>query len=147
MQLAQQMSSPLHGRYKTGPVLAPWQCARILAFLDISLENKIYVAELARVAKVSPSHFARAFRGSFGQSPIQYILYQRIERSKQKMAVTDIRLSEVALTCGFADQSHFNRVFHRLEGNTPKAWKARLHQHSILHCRKSGVSLVEQREG
>ncbi|WP_367571972.1 helix-turn-helix transcriptional regulator [Pseudorhizobium pelagicum] len=64
-----------------------------------------------------------AFRVSFGTSPHDYICRRRIDQAKHLMITTETPLSEIALDCGFADQSHLSRVFRRLTGHTPAAWR------------------------
>jgi AraC-like DNA-binding protein len=127
------------------PTLAHWQRAKVLAFIDSALEDRIYITELARVAMLSRSQFSRAFKGSFDQSPMQYIMRRRVERSKQEMTITNSCLSEVALVCGFADQSHFNRVFQRVVGETPKRWRTRTSQREMVAlCDRRLSALKEQ---
>ena len=76
------------------------------------------LAELARETDLSTWHFCRAFRARFGEPPHAYLLHARVRRAKRLLAAGR-PLTEVALQCGFGDQSHFTRHFRRLTDVTP----------------------------
>jgi AraC family transcriptional regulator len=103
--------------------LAPWQLRRAKEMLISRLGEPISLAELARACKLSPSHFARAFRHATGQPPHRWLMEQRIEKAKQLLVDTTLSLAQIALTCGFADQSHFTRVFAQLAQSSPGQWR------------------------
>ncbi len=109
--------------------LAPWQILRVRAFIETRLNERLSSADLAAVARLSPSHFARAFKRSFGDSPKAYVTLRKIARAKVLMLQGREPLTMVALTCGFADQAHFCRLFRRYEGQSPAAWR-RLNTHA-----------------
>ena len=69
------------------------------------------------------SHFSRAFRISTGVPPHQWLLRQRVNAAKQLMTARDLSLSEIAISAGFANQSHFTRVFSAQVGTSPAAWR------------------------
>ena len=103
--------------------LAPRREFRIKELIRTRLHERLTLADLAAAAGLSRSHFARAFAGSVGCSPHQWLLRQRIDHAKHLASTTDQALSEIALACGFADQSHMTRVFSRMEKISPAAWK------------------------
>lgn len=103
--------------------LAPWQAKRVRRHIDKEYASRISLDELARMTRLSNSYFSAAFRVSFGTSPHDYICRFRIDQAKHLMTTTETPLSEIALDCGFADQSHLSRVFRRLTGHTPAAWR------------------------
>jgi len=103
--------------------LAHWRAKRALAYIEAHLGSKIESAEVADCVALSKSHFSRAFKQSVGTSPIAYVSARRIERAKLMMISTRERLSDIALACGFADQSHLNRYFRRIVGITPGVWR------------------------
>ena len=106
--------------------LAPWQERRVKEIIEANLDGDISLTELARECGLSTSHFSRAFRRTMATTPHQWLLVCRIEMAKQLLRSGTSSLSEIALACGFADQSHFTRVFSRLSGISPGAWR-RLH--------------------
>jgi AraC family transcriptional regulator len=122
--------STAHGASSSGEVtlhsrggLAPWQIRLVTTHIDANLEVTITTEALATVARLSLSHFMRAFRVSFGASPHRYIVRRRLERAQGLMLTTNAPLGQIALDCGLADQSHFARLFHKSVGETPGAWR------------------------
>jgi AraC family transcriptional regulator len=114
--------------------LAPWQILRVTAYIQENLDKPIKNGELAAVARLSPCHFNRAFRNSLGDSPHFYVIRRRIQRAQGLMLSTHSPLSQIAIDCGLADQPHFTRLFRRLLGVSPAAWrKARLSPPLILN--------------
>lgn len=103
--------------------LSVWQAKRALAFIEGNLGSKIGIAELSALVALSKCHFCRAFKLTLGTSPMAYVSIRRIERAKFLITSTSERLSEIALACGFADQSHFNRSFSRTVGTSPGLWR------------------------
>ena len=79
--------------------------------------------QIAAEFDLSVSHFSRAFRISTGLPPHQWLLRQRVKVAKQLMTVRDLPLSEIAISAGFANQSHFTRVFSAAVGVSPAAWR------------------------
>jgi AraC-like DNA-binding protein len=103
--------------------LAPWQVRRVATFMDANLSESIHCDDMARVTRLSISHFMRAFRESFGAPPHAYLMRRRMELAQRLMLTTDTGLRQIALDCGLADQSHLTRLFHRLVGESPAAWR------------------------
>src|SRR3546814_15694485 len=106
--------------------LAPWQIKQLRTHITENLASPITLEELAAICRLSVSHFSRAFKTSFGEPPHSYIMRQRIEEAKRLMLEREEALSQIALACGFADQSHFCRSFRRAAGDSPNFWR-RLH--------------------
>ncbi|MCG2644054.1 AraC family transcriptional regulator [Bradyrhizobium sp. CCBAU 11434] len=103
--------------------LAPWQVKRACERLDSDLSGGLMLQQIAAELGLSVSHFSRAFRISTGLPPHQWLLRQRVEAAKQMMAVRGLPLSEIAISAGFANQSHFTRVFSQMVGVSPGAWR------------------------
>jgi transcriptional regulator GlxA family with amidase domain len=105
--------------------LAQWQVLRLTRHVEMHLGRAILQKELAAQVRLSSGHFARCFRRSFGRTPHAYVMEQRIMRAKALMTQTTMRLCEVALCCGLADQAHLSRVFRKHVGITPMSWRRR----------------------
>ena len=86
------------------------------------MEN-ISVAELANKLFISPSHLTRVFKHETGMSVIEYILQHKIEKAKEMLAQPGTKVYETALALGYTSLSHFNRIFHRYTGCTPKEYQ------------------------
>jgi AraC family transcriptional regulator len=87
------------------------------------LSGSLRLADLARECGLSASQFSRAFRLTVGESPHQWLIRQRIERAKALLQGSQSTLAEIALTCGFCDQSHFTRSFTAWTGISPGRWR------------------------
>jgi AraC family transcriptional regulator len=103
--------------------LAPWQAKRLRSHIEDKLDSSIRATDLAGLVQLSSSHFFRAFRKTFGESPLTYIMKRRIRRAQQLMLTSQLRLSQVALECGMCDQAHLSRAFRRIVGTNPNAWR------------------------
>jgi AraC family transcriptional regulator len=103
--------------------LAPWQLKRAQDRMRAALAQSLSIPAVAAACGLSPSHFARAFRRSTGVSPHAWLVRQRIARAKDLMRTRDLSLGDIAFACGFADQSHFTRVFARAERMSPGRWR------------------------
>jgi AraC family transcriptional regulator len=103
--------------------LPKWRAKQALAYIETNLGSKIAIAEMADLLALSESHFYRAFKQTFGCSPMTYVAARRVERAKLMMTSTGERLSDIALACGFADQSHLTRYFRRAVGVSPGLWR------------------------
>jgi AraC family transcriptional regulator len=103
--------------------LAAWQSRRVIDYIEEHLGAKLTVKDIASAIELSKSHFTRAFKSTVGTSPMVYIAARRVERAKRMMIASAESLTEIALDCGFADQSHLNRQFRRAVGVTPGQWR------------------------
>jgi AraC family transcriptional regulator len=112
------------GRTKGG--LAPWQQRELTTYIEAHLADPIRLATLARLARLSPFHFCRAFKQSLGIPPHQYHRQRRIEHAKRLLANTGTSVTEVGLTVGYSETSSFTAAFHRTTGLTPTAFRRSL---------------------
>jgi len=103
--------------------LAPWQIRRAVDFIEAHLDADPTVACLSGECQLSESYFVRAFRRSMGMAPHQWIMKRRTERAKLLMSSSAYSLAEIAVMCGFVDQSHLGRVFTRQIGMSPAKWR------------------------
>jgi transcriptional regulator GlxA family with amidase domain len=124
---------------RSTPRLAPWQHRVAMSLLCQRLESPIDMGAIARRCRMTHGHFISAFATSIGTTPHQWRISLRLMRARELLEATDLSLVEIALQCGFYDQSHFSRAFVRWMGTPPGRWR---------HMAK-GVALdgVAQREG
>ena len=94
--------------------------------MDLMLDelgHDLTASEIAAACGLTVDQFNRGFRAATGLPPHRWRLRQRIARAMELIDRTDLALSEIAAACGFADQSHLTRVFHRHIGTSPGAWR------------------------
>lgn len=96
---------------------------RARELLHEQCSDGLRVAEAARILGVHPVHFVRAFRQFFRSTPGEYMRHCRLEKAASLLASTELPLAQVALAAGFADQSHFTKVFRRGWGRSPGAYR------------------------
>jgi AraC family transcriptional regulator len=96
---------------------------QILTYIEFNLENDICLKDLAGEAGMSIYYFARLFKQTTGKSPHQFVLEQRLNYAKYLLSQTDDSLIEVAMKCGWANQSHFTTAFKRSVGVTPRRYR------------------------
>jgi transcriptional regulator GlxA family with amidase domain len=71
------------------------------------------MSELTAIARLSPGHFSRSFKRSFGKTLSAYIAGRRLLRAQRLMLTTDEPLGQIAAACGLCGQSHLTRLFRR----------------------------------
>ena len=103
--------------------LSPWQLRRAIDFIAANLDGDPTIAQLACECGLSSGYFARAFRRTTGVTPHQWLIRKRIERAQELLLRGRIELAEVAIVCGFVDQSHLSRVFAKFAGMSPGRWR------------------------
>lgn len=103
--------------------LAPWQQRRARDLMRKHLATGIYLEEVAKACHLSLSAFIKGFRKSMGVAPHQWLLLQRIEHAIELMQSQSLSLVDIALSCGFTDQSHFTRIFTQKMGMSPGAYR------------------------
>ncbi|KYH01791.1 AraC family transcriptional regulator [Bradyrhizobium sp. DOA1] len=103
--------------------LAQWQLVRACDKLEANLGGKLPLQAIAAELGLSVSHFSRAFRVATGLPPHRWLLHHRVRTAKRLMSEGGSSLSEIAISAGFANQSHFTRVFSAIVGVSPGAWR------------------------
>src|SRR4051794_8704971 len=82
------------------------------------------VSDLACVAGLSPAHFSREFRRTFGESPHTYLLTRRLERAAALLRSTDRSVAEICFAVGLSSVGSFTTSFTRMFGKPPTAYRA-----------------------
>lgn len=106
--------------------LAAWQRRAVDERIEAHLGEPLSLVELAEELRLSPRHFARAFKQSFGQPPHHYHLARRVERAKGLLEQSKMSVTEIAVTLGFADTSAFSTTFRRFAGASPRDYRRQL---------------------
>ena len=106
--------------------MAPSTLRRCMALMEARLEGDLRLDELACEAGLSTSHFIRSFHESTGKTPYQFLLDWRVQRAQSLLRNPGTSLTEVAKSSGFANQHHLARIFRRITGMTPSAYRGSL---------------------
>lgn len=91
---------------------------------DTRYADPLTVADLARVAHLSPAHFSRSFRDAFGESPHRYLLTRRLERAAALLRNTDRSITEICLMVGWSSLGSFSTSFSRMFGVGPREYRS-----------------------
>src|SRR5262249_28841370 len=105
--------------------LAPWQLLRVKTHVEANLDSTVRAGDLAAIARLSPGYFSRAFKGSLGVAPTTYIAGRRVAHAQARMLTPNDSVCQIALACGFYDQSPLTRVSRRCAGASPRDWRRR----------------------
>lgn len=107
-----------------GPTTLPPRVARQLSdHIEDGLGQRVALSDLAALAGMSVHQLLVAFRRTFGTTPAQYILAQRLRRARWHLLNRDDDITDIALACGFASHSHLSAAFKRDTGITPRQFR------------------------
>jgi AraC-like DNA-binding protein len=118
-------SAVLAGRHVRGG-LAGWQERKVAQYIEEHLAEDISLATLAQLARLSPFHFVRAFKQSFGLPPHRYLSRLRMEQAKSLLADPAMSVTQIGFNLGFNETSSFTTTFRKHTGLTPTAYRRRL---------------------
>ncbi|UWZ83634.1 helix-turn-helix domain-containing protein [Occallatibacter riparius] len=96
---------------------------RAKELLEANLDGNIPLRHLAEACGLSTSHYTRAFKETFRKPPHRWLIERRIDRAKDLMTNSHLPIADIAIQCGFADQSALNRSFRRIHGISPGQWR------------------------
>ncbi|MEW2623908.1 AraC family transcriptional regulator [Streptomyces sp. NPDC048106] len=91
--------------------------------MDRDYARPLDVPALARVAHVSPAHFARTFRATFGETPHRYLQRRRVERAMFLLRESDRSVTDIAFEVGFNSPGTFSRTFRDIVGRSPRTYR------------------------
>jgi AraC-like DNA-binding protein len=97
--------------------------------MDRRFAEPLDVPMLAGVAHVSPAHFSRQFRATFGETPHRYLQRRRVERAMELLRETDRPVTEICFDVGWGSLGTFSRTFRAVVGESPSAYRARFAEH------------------
>jgi len=103
--------------------LPKYKLREAIAYIQDHLGGEITLEAIATHLNMSQYYFCHLFKQSMGVSPYQYVLQQRINKAKQLLKQRQLAITDVALECGFANQTHFTKYFRKLTGFTPRAYR------------------------
>ncbi|NJM86244.1 MAG: helix-turn-helix transcriptional regulator [Hydrococcus sp. RU_2_2] len=108
-------------KYQGG--LSKRQLKQAIDYIEANLDRKLTLEAIAKQLNISLYYFCKLFVQSMGIPPYKYVLKQRVERAKRLLKEEKRAIADIALECGFANQTHLNKHFHKLTGTTPKSYR------------------------
>ena len=103
--------------------LSQQKLKRIYEYIEINLDRKITLSDLAKIAGVGKFYFCRLFKTSVDLTPYQYVLQQRVERAKRLLRHSNLPICDISLECGFSSQSHLTKHFRNMVNSSPMNYR------------------------
>ncbi|WP_079909365.1 AraC family transcriptional regulator [Paenibacillus sp. 32352] len=123
--LALFIDTALSDKSLTLPGLADSKLIDTIHYIDQNLSKEFTVDELSEIAHFHPNYFIRFFKMHLGVPPMRYIHERRLERAKELLSSTEMKISEIANMTGFYEASHFSTAFKKYTGTSPSAYRNR----------------------
>jgi AraC-like DNA-binding protein len=120
---AHLLSAPTRHALEQKGALSPSKLSRAKKLLVEKSSRGIPLADIARECGLSRQYFTKSFKATVGVTPHRWLQQYRIKKAQDLLQNTSHRIADIAIECGFADQSHFTRVFVILTGGAPAAWR------------------------
>jgi AraC-like DNA-binding protein len=96
----------------------------VKAYIETNFEQELSVKDLAELVFVSPFHLIHMFKKEVGMSPIQFLIYCRIEEAKRLLEYTDLPVIEISTRIGYPNPSYFNQIFKKIAGFSPGKYRS-----------------------
>jgi len=98
---------------------------KVIKLMQDKIQQTITLKQMADFSNLSVTHFSSLFRKKTGHSPIEYFNHLKIQKACQYLAFTNMTVKELAYCIGVEDQYYFSRMFTRLMGISPSAYRKR----------------------
>jgi AraC-like DNA-binding protein len=121
--IASRLTHADEHRLRPEPGRMQAQLGRAVTFIEVHLSERLPLPMIAHVAGVSTRNLTRLFRREFSSTVVEFILRRRISRARDRLRNTDRTCAEIAFETGFGSVQHFNRIFRRIEGVSPREWR------------------------
>ena len=122
--LVQERAAPGAEDTRRDGELSDGRLRRVVEFIAVHFAERITLEQLAAEAGISKFHFARLFRDKLGQTPFRFLAETRLAAARKMLVTTDMRVTEIALACGYAAASHFTTAFSAKYGTSPADFRA-----------------------
>lgn len=104
--------------------LQPTLVGEALRFIERNCLRPISLQDVATALRRSPSHVATTVKRATGKTVVEWIIAGRLAEARRRLLHTDERIEIIAERIGYADPTHFIRLFRRMHAATPTAWRA-----------------------
>lgn len=118
-QIDNNMPSPVASGYKT----KKGNIDKAIEYIRNSYDGEYSLEEAARVARLSPYYFIKAFKACTGKPPYEYLMDLRIQKAKDLLSLRNVSITEACFMCGFNNPSNFTTYFKRKVGMTPSEYR------------------------
>lgn len=105
--------------------------SRVVHYMQENIENNITLEQLAAYFKYSPSHFSMLFQKETGTSPINFFIRLKMQKACQYIELTSLKLNDIATKLGFEEPAYFSRIFTKVMGMSPSAYRKKESEHRI----------------
>ena len=102
--------------------------------MDRDYAQPLDVPALARIAQVSPAHFARSFRATFGETPHHYLQRRRVERAMSLLRESEVSVTDICFQVGFGSLGTFSRTFREIVGRSPREYRRQAATSGVPTC-------------
>jgi AraC family transcriptional regulator len=119
-------------RLRVSGAFSDAQCRKLAQHIRERLGEDLSLVDLATFTGIGPRHFSRLFRKAFGVTPHRYILNQRLDEGARRLSNSSLDIAEIALSLGFASQSHFATAFHKRFAQSPRRYAHDRRRRSIF---------------
>ncbi len=120
--------------FQDGEHAEPVEIWKARKFIRGHSDEELSLTKVARFVNISPNHFSEKFKEVTGVNFVDYIARTRTEKARERLQNSNLRISEIAFAVGFQSLSQFNRVFKKLTGKAPSAYRAKRARY-----RRSGI--------
>lgn len=101
-------------------------------YINANYRKEIRLADLAAIARMTPTAFSRFFKVHTGVPVSDYIIDVRLGHATRRLANSNTAVSQICYSCGFNNVSNFNRIFRKKKGCSPKEFRDTYHHHRVL---------------
>ena len=122
IETARLTASELPEAKKSSPQTRP-TVKQVLRFIDANYQNSIGLQEVAKEVNLSPAYLTDMIRRETGKTVLSWIVERRMTEARRLLLETDRAISQIAEAVGYFDAGYFIRLFRRLNGTTPQAWR------------------------
>jgi AraC-like DNA-binding protein len=106
-------------------------------FIHEHSDEELSLTQVAKAVNISPNHLSEKFKQVTGVNFVSYVARTRYEKACALLADLDLRVSEVAFAVGFQSLSQFNRVFKKLSGQSPTAYRTQTRAKTVCRHRRA----------
>lgn len=92
-------------------------------FIERTYGQDLTLDQLAEAAGLNKYHLCKSFSRYYGVSPMDYVRNRRIEQAAELLRATALSITDIGIRCGFSNVSYFGKVFHKMTGMTPSAYR------------------------